>query len=291
MSFNERPGHQKLSEKTSKSRTPGNGTSNNGQPVKDASNVDSNRSQPSVSYGTRSSPILESSNLKEDYHTIAGNVDDNSTQGPLHPGPSTLINGHHDSDHQASSIQSSNTQTPTTRQPPTLPSIAAPCEVPSHPGPFNFGPHYPLNNNAIQTSPNCAQAHLNGGRWIPRSDNNAAAPLNRTQLPSSRFNHNPNYPWNNNNAPAPPNPHPVVASATVRPAAAGYFPSTFTSGPVSARNQELMDDSTPLETSGQQSAMPNPLDAVGEYTPAFRQWLIQQIQGFTARRQARLSHV
>ena len=142
MSFN----RQDLSEQTSNSHTPGIETSNNGQPVLDAS--------------------------------------------------------------QDSSIHNSNTQTPTTKQPPTLPSITATCGVPSHPGPFDFGPHYPSNDNA-------------------RSNNNAAPP-NWSHSFSSPFGHNPNYPWNNNSVPAPPNPHPVFASATAHLPAAGYLPSTFT---------------------------------------------------------------
>ncbi len=290
MCFNRQPDHQDLSEQTSNSQTPGNGTSNNGQPVTDASNVNSNRSQPSVSHGTQSSPILDSGSLNEDYYTIPSYVDDDSTQGPLHPGPSTLIKGHHDSDHQDSGTQSSNTQTPTTKQPPTLPSIAAICGVPSHPDPFNFDPRYPSNDNNTPAPPSLAQAHVNAGVRLPRSNNNAAAPLNWAQRPSNPFGYNPNYPWNNNSAPAPPNPHPVVASGTGHPAAAGYLPSTFTPGPVIARNQELMDDSTPLETSGQQPGMPNPLDAVGEYRPTYRHWLIKQLKDAFARRQARISN-
>ncbi|KAK0510520.1 hypothetical protein JMJ35_006952 [Cladonia borealis] len=222
MSFN----RQDLSEQTSNSQTRGNGTSNNGQPVLDAS--------------------------------------------------------------QDSSIQNSNTQTPTTKQPPTLPSITATCGVPSHPDPFNFGLHYPLNGNDIQASRNGphTHAHFNGGHWIP--SNNNAAPPNWSHSPSSPFGHNPNYPWNNNSVPAPPNPHPAVASTAHLPAA-GYLPSTFTPGPVSARSQELMNDSTPLEPSGQQPRMPNPLGPVGVYGPAYRQWLIQQFEDCSARRQARLS--
>ena len=198
---------QDLSEQTSNSQTPGNGTSNNGQPVLDAS--------------------------------------------------------------QDSSIQDSNTQTPTTKQPPTLPSITATCGVPSHPGPFNFGPHYPLNDNS-------------------RSNNNAAPP-NWSHSLSTPFGHNPDYPWNNNSVPAPPNPHPAVASATAHLPAPGYLPSTFTPDPISSRNQELMNDSTPLEPSGRQSRMPNPLGPVGINGLTYRQWLVQQFEYCSARRQARLS--
>ena len=290
MSFNQRPEHQNLSEQTSNSQTPGNGMSNNGQPVTDPSNFNSNRSQRCVSHRTPRSPMLDSSNLKEVDQTIPGDVNDNLTQGPLLAGPSILIQAHHDSGYQGSSIQNSNTQTPTTRQPPTLPSIAATCGVPSHPDPFDFGQHYTSNDNNIQASRNRAQAHVNGGRWIPRNNNNAAAPPNWAQRPSNPFGHNPNYPWNNDNAPAPPNPHPVVASSTGHPTAAGYLPSTFTSGRVSARNQELMNGSTPLEVSRQRSRMPNPLDAVGEYRPAYRHGLIKRLKDSTARRQPRLSN-
>ena len=165
---------------------------------------------------------------------------------------------------QDSSIQNSNRQTPTTKQPPTLPSMIATCGVPSHPGLFNYGPHYPSNDNS-------------------RSNNNAAPPSLSHSL-SSPFGRNPNYPWNNNSVLAPPNPHPAVASATAHLPAAGYLPSTLNPGPVSARNQELMNDSTPLEPSGQQSRMPNPLGPVGVYGPAYRQWLIQQFEDSSAKR-------
>ena len=50
-----------------------------------------------------------------------------------------------------------------------------------------------------------------------------------------------------------------------------------------------MNDSTPVESSGQQSSMPNPLGPVGVYGPAYRQWLIQQFEDCSARLQARLS--
>ena len=208
MCFNRCPVHQDLSEQTSNSLPLGNGTSNNGQSVMDASQ-----------------------------------------------------------DHQESSIQNSSTQTPTTKQSPTLPSIAATYGIPSHPEPFNFGLHLPSTGNNIQASRNGAQAHVNRGRWTPR--NNAVAPLIRAQQPSNRFGRNPNHPWNNNSARAPPNPHPVVASATAHSAAAGYLPSTFTPGPISARTRELMNDSTPLEASDQPSRMPNPLGSVGtsSYAP------------------------
>ena len=290
MSFNQHPGHQNLSEQTSNSPPSGNGTSNNGQPGTDVNNANSNRSQTCDSQWPRRSSILDSSNLNEDYHTIPGDVNDSRTQGPLSPCASILVNGHLDSDYQNSSVQNSNSQTPTTRQPPTLPSIAATCGVPSHLGPFNFGPHYPSNDNNTPAPPSLAQAHVNPGPWIPRSNKNAAAPLDQAQLPSNPFGHNPNHPWNNDRALAPPNPHPVVASASGHSAAAGYLPSTFTSGPVSARNQELMNDSTPLEISGEQYRTPNPLGAVGEYTPAYRHWLVEIIEDATARRQARLSN-
>lgn len=210
MSFNQRPVHHDLSEQTSNGHPLGNGTSNNGQAVMDASQ-----------------------------------------------------------DHQESSIQNSNTQTPTTKQPPTLPSITATCGDPPHPEPFNFGLHQPSTGNNIQASRNRAQAHVNHSRWTPRN-NHAAAPLNRPQQPSIPFGHNPNCPWNNNSARAPPNPHPRVASATAHSVVAGYLPSTFTPGPISARNQELMNDSTPLEASDQQSRMPNPLGSVGTSRYALR---------------------
>ena len=180
-------------------------------------------------------------------------------------------------DYQESSIQNSNTQTPTTKQPPTLPSIAATCGDPSHPEPFNFGLHLPSTGKNIQASRNGAQAHVNRGRWTPR--NNAVAPLIRAQQPSNRFGRNPNHPWNNNSARAPPNPHPVVASATAHSVAAGYIPSTFTPSPISARTRELMNDSTPLEASDQPSRMPNPLGSVGtsSYAPrrAYCQLLVE----------------
>ena len=290
MSLSQRPEHQNSSEQTSDSQTPGNGMSNNGQPVIDASNLDSNRSQHCVSHRTPSSPMHDSSSLEEVDQTIPGIVNDNLTQGPLLAGPSILIQAHHDSGYQNSSIQKSNTQTPTTRQPPTLPSIAATCGVPSHPDPFNFGPHYTSNDNNIQGSRNWAQAHVDSGRRSPRNNNNAATPLDWAQRPSNPFGDNPNYPWNNDNAPAIPNPHPVFASPTGHPATAGYFPSTFTSGRVSARNQELMNGSTPLEIPRHQSRMPNPLGAVGEYRPANRHCLIKRLEDSTARRQPRLTN-
>ena len=235
MSFNQHPHHQSSSERPSNSLPLGNGASNNGRPVMDASQ-----------------------------------------------------------DYQDSSIQSSNTQTPTTKQPPTLPSITATYGVPSHPEPFSFGLHQPSTANDIQASRNCGQAHVNRGRWTPRNNNNAAAPLNRAQQPSIPFGHNPNHPWNNNSARAPPNPHPEVTSATAHSAAVGYFPSTLTPGPISARNQELMNDSTPLEPSDQQSRMPNPLGSVGTssyaLTRAYSQSLIDRLRDSAARRQARLSN-
>ena len=162
------------------------------------------------------------------------------------------------------SEQTSNGQAPTTKRPPTLPSITATCGVPSHPGPFNFGPHHPSNDNS-------------------RNNNNTAPPKWSYSL-SSPFGHNPNYPWNKNSVLAPPDPHPAVASAAAHLPAAGYLPSTFTPGPVSGRNQEFMNGSTPLETSGQQSRMPNPLGPVGVYGPAYRQWLIQQFEDSSAKR-------
>lgn len=177
-------------------------------------------------------------------------------------GNEALTNGH-DSDYQDPSIQNSSTQTPTTRQPPTLPGITVTSGVPSHPDPVNLGPHYPLNDNDIQAFHNWAQRH------------------------SNPFGH---YPWNNNSARAPPNPHPAFTLDTIHPAAAGYFPSTFTPGPVSARMQELMNGSTPIEICGQQSGMPNPLNAVGECKSAYRHWLIKKVKYSTARRQARTSN-
>ena len=168
------------------------------------------------------------------------------------PGNETSYNGQSALDaSQDSSIQNSNTQTPTTKQPPTLPTLTATCGVPSHPGPFSSGPHYPSNDNS-------------------RSNNNAAPP-NWSHSLSNPFGHNPNYPWNNNSVPAPPSPHPAVASATAHLPAAGYLPSTFTPGPVSARNQGLMNGSTPLEPCSQQPRLPNPLGPVGVQRPAYRQ--------------------
>ena len=229
MSFNQRPVHQDLSEQTSNSQTPGNGTLTSG----------------------------------------------------------------HDSDYQDSSIQNWGTQIPTTKQPPTLPGIAATRGVPSHPDSLNFSLHQPSTGSNIHASRNWTQAHVNRGRWSPRNNNNATAPLNRAQQPSNPFGHNPNHPWNNNSARAPPNPHPVVASAAAHSAAAGYLPSTFTPGPISARNQKLMYDSTPLEPSDQQSRMPNPLGSVGTSRYAARrahyQLLIDRLRDSAARRQVRLS--
>ncbi len=284
MSFNQHPGPQNLSKQTSNSQTSGNRTSNNGQPATDTSN----------SHWTRSSPKHDSSDLNKVYHAIPGDANDNWTKDPLNADQSISIHAHHNLDKQESCFQNSNAQTPATRQPPTLPSIAATCGVLSHPGLFICGTHYRSNNNNTPATRSLAQAHVTTRPLILGSNNSTAAPLNWAQLRSNPFGYNPNHPWNNNSARAPPNPHPVVASATGHPAAAGYLPSTFTPGPVSARRQELTNGSTPLETSAQQSGMSNPLDAVGDNRRALRrahgQLFIKQLQYFTARRKARMSN-
>ena len=233
-------------------------------------------------------------NQHPDPQDLSKQTSNSQTQGHFQPWPSILAQAHHDSDHQDPSIQNSNAQTPTTRQPLTLPSIAATCGVSRHPGHFNFGPHYPSNNSNPTAPRSLAQAHVNADAWILESNNIAAAPLHWPQLPSNPSGYNPNHPWNNNNAPAIPNPHPAVASATGHPTAAGYLPSTFTPGPVSARSQELMNGSTPLEAYGQQSGLSNFLDAVGDNRRALRhaydQLLIKEYEDFTARRKARISN-
>ena len=266
MSSNQHPGHQDLSNETSNSQSRGGRVSNNGQPVSDASIVNSNQYVLFDSHWRRGFTNVESSNLNQGSIPVA-----------------------HGSDYQDSNIQDSNTHAPTTRQPPTLPSIAATSGVPLHPGSFNLGPPYSWNNENTSAPRSWAQVRIGGDLWMPGSTNNALVPLNWLQLLSTHLGYNPNYPWNENNSPAPLHPHPVV-SATGHPAAAGYHPSTFPSSPVSARNQELMDGSTPLETSGRQSWTPNPLGAVGDYHRALSRYHITRFETFTARRQLRISN-
>ena len=159
-------------------------------------------------------------------------------------------------DHQESSIQNSSTQTPTTKQSPTLPSIAATYGIPSHPEPFisvyicrRLATIFRLLVMVHRLTSIVAAGLRETTRCFPSFGHSS---------PRIVFGRNPNHPWNNNSARAPPNPHPVVASATAHSAAAGYLPSTFTPGPISARTRELMNDSTPLEASDQPSRMPNP---------------------------------
>lgn len=264
MSFNQHPSHEDLRNETFNRDTSGDRISNNGQSISDPSNANSNLYEPFESHWREISTKVESSNLNRGSIPVA-----------------------HDSDYQGSSIQNSNTRTPTTRQPPTLPSIAATSGIPFYPGPSVFDPPYSWNNENTSAPRSWAQAHINGDPWI---SNNAVTPLNWLRLPSTPLVYNSNYPWNENSSPAPLDPHPAVISATGHRAAAGYHPSTFTSGPVSARNQELMDGSTPLETSGRQSGTSNPLGAVGDYSRAYSRYLISKFETFTARHQARISN-
>ena len=266
MSFNQHTGHQNLSNETSNSQTRGGRVSNNGQQVSDASIGNSNQYVLFDSHLRRIFTKVESSNLYRGLIPVA-----------------------HGFDYEDSGIQYSSTQTPTTRQPPTLPSIAATAGEPFYPGPSTLGTPHSINNKKTPAPRSKTQAHTSGDPWMPRSDNNVVVPLNRLQLPSTHLRYNSNYPWNDNRAAVPHDPHPVV-SATVHPAAAGYRPSTFTPGSVSARNWELMDVSTPLEPSRRHSATPNPLGAVGDYHPAYSRYYVTKFESFTARHQARISN-
>ena len=266
MSFNQHHGHQFLSNETANRNTSSDQISNNEHPASIASNASSNQYEPFDNYWRRIFTNVESSNLYQGLIPVA-----------------------HGSDYQDSGIQYSNTHAPTTRQPPTLPSIVATSGDPLHPGSFTLGPPYSGNHEKTSAPRSWAQAHNAGDPWMLGSNSNAVTPLNWLHLPSIPLGYNSNYPWNENTSPAPLHPHPVV-SATGHPAAAGYHPSTFTSGPVSARNQDLMDGSTPLETSGQQSGTSNPLGAVRDYHRALSQYYITEIETFTARHQARTAN-
>ena len=266
MSFHQHHDHQNLSNETANRNTSSDQISNSGHPVSDGSNVNDNQYEPFDSHWGRVFTNVESSNLYQGLISVA-----------------------RVSDYQDSGIQNSNTHAPTTRQPPTVPSITATSGVLFYPGHFTFGPSFSWNNENTSVPRSLAQAYTSGIPWIPESGYNVVTPLNWLQLPSTPLNANPNYPWNENTAAAPLYSHPVV-SATDQSTAAGYHPSTFTSGPVSARNQELMDGSTPLETPGQQSGTPNPLGAVGDYGRAYSRYVIRKFETFAARHQARTSN-
>lgn len=261
MSFNQHTGYQNSSSEAPSSQPQGGRVSNDGQPVSNASNVNSNQYAPFGSRWRRIFTNIESSTMNQGLIPVA-----------------------HGSAHWDSSMQNSNTHAPTTRQPPTLPSIAATSGILSYQGPSTS---YSWNNQNTSVPHSWTQVHIGGETWI---SSNPVKPLNWLHLPSTPVDDNPNSPWNENSSPAPLNPHRVVASTSSHLAAAGYHPSTFKYGRVSARNQELIDGSAPLGPSNIQSRGPNPLGAVGESGPAYTRYVVSKFGRFTARRQARMSN-
>ena len=264
MSFNQRAGHGASSNPTSNRNTSGAQTSNVRQPVSHASNVNSNPYEPSHSHWRQTFTKIESSILNQGSIPVA--------HGSAFWGPS---------------IQNSNTHAPTTRQPPTLPGIAATSAIQYHPGQPILVPSNSRNNQDASAPYSWVQVYIDGETWVSRG---AVVPHNGPEISSTPVVDNPHSPWNRTSSPAPLNPHRVVASVAPHPASAGYHASTFTYGPVSARNRELIDGSAPLGLSNVQFRGPNPLGAVGESGPAYTRYVVSKFGEFTAKRQARMSN-